>query len=68
MKLYLTNTYTVFMENTQEKLLTVSNNSNMQSSLDYIKSSYVKMLDSVFINALFLYRKVMVFLFNYCCI
>lgn len=68
MKLYLTNTYIVFIENTQEKLLTVSNNSNVQSSLDYIKSSYVKTLDSVFINVLFLYRKVMIFLFNYCCI
>lgn len=43
MKLYL-NTYAVLTQNTPEKLPTVSNKSNMRCSLDYIRSSYVKML------------------------
>lgn len=72
MKLYSTNTYTVFTQNTQEKLPTISNKSNMQSSLDYIKSrcqdAASLTVDLVFTNAFFLYRKVMTFLFNYCCI
>lgn len=61
MKLYLTYTYTVFTQNAQENLSTVSSKRDRFSSLDYIGSGYVKILhnslDLVFISVFFLKEK-----------